>query len=128
MFSRAVLAGALGACIASAAAAQDTVLSANRFECAVAEQNVCVMGGGCTATTEPVFLVLDVAAQTYSRCWPGQPCQTAKALFALASGHLQVTDPEHGAMLRMQPRGGFVDVVTQGRDVAVSFGYCRPAD
>ena len=93
--------------------------------CTIAEKLACGRASGCKRIPVSVVIRLDVQNQTYSRC-DAKGCDDYPSQFA-PSGIFTVIDvPGRGMVAKMLGDGSeFVEVVTQGTGVIVSFGKCN---
>ncbi len=92
--------------------------------CEIETKYLCQSTEGCAGAAPKVFSVIDWALSTYSRC-DSAGCDAYDFVGTQSGAWLNIDVPGRGLVAKFDPlSGAFVEVVTLGELVYVSFGVC----
>jgi hypothetical protein len=80
---------------------------------------------GCRQIEAFTFSKIDASTSTYSRC-DNKGCDDYHALLSQDGDYVEISLPQNGALAKVEVSSGFfLEVVTLGRGMLISFGNCR---
>lgn len=93
--------------------------------CMITEKMQCAADQGCQSVKNSIVIRLDQEKQVYSRC-DAKGCDDLQAQFSSSGEYINIGVSGRGMLAKLKSDGSaFVEVVTLGTDVLMSFGSCR---
>ena len=96
------------------------------LRCDITEKNYCEKGQGCRPVDAKVWNIIELDRETFSRCGRSG-CDEYPAHISRSGVFMIIDVPGRGVFAKQSIDGSsFVEVVTLGTTVYLSFGACSP--
>jgi hypothetical protein len=92
--------------------------------CDIAQKQICERGAARRAVPAKAWSKIDLKAARYSRC-DRLGCDDYPAVVRSAGVWTTLSLPDHGMLARVGRQAEFVEIVTLGDSVYLSYGKCR---